>query len=128
MNARRQRHRKSCLEIGGVEHELDAPGLKLIRRGLLSNVYWACDESEEFKGYRPRTVRIHVDLSVADPHEVAAVIATVEEICNREQQAMLAWADGNIDDKQRLGPKYDGTLRSLIDLYKSDKELSYQRL
>lgn len=63
-----------------------------------------------------------------EPSDVAAVIATVEEICHREQQAMLAWADGHVDDKERLKPKFDGTMGSLIELYKSDKESSYQRL
>jgi hypothetical protein len=94
----------------------------------MTHVYWACDEAEKFKGYRPRTVRLHVDLTVTEPHDVASVIVTVEEICNREQQAMLAWADGSVSDRERLAPKYDGTVRSLIELYRSDKESSFQRL
>jgi predicted RNase H-like HicB family nuclease len=116
------------LVIGGVRRELDAPGLKMIRRELTTNVYWACDEADEFKAYFPRTVRIHVDLTVTEPEEVASVISTVEEVCQREQQAMLAWVDAGTPDHERLAPRYDGTLGSLIEIYRSDPESGFQRL
>ncbi|MBI1201944.1 MAG: hypothetical protein GC182_05480 [Rhodopseudomonas sp.] len=122
------RPRKSILEIGDQRVELDAPGLKVIRRKLERNVYWAVDEAEEFKGYKPRTVRIHVDLNARTPEGVHATASTIEEICAREQQALLSWADGNLHDRKRLAARFDGTLRSVIELYRSDPESGFQDL
>jgi hypothetical protein len=69
-----------------------------------------------------------VDLTSSDPVAIETSVLTIEEVCQREHQAMLAWADESIDDQERLKPRYDGTLGSLVDLYLSDKESSYQRL
>jgi hypothetical protein len=41
---------------------------------------------------------------------------------------MLAWLDGDVDDKKRLAPKFDGTLGSLADCYESDEDSAYQEL
>jgi hypothetical protein len=128
MSGRELRPRKASIEIGGQKIELDAPGMKVVRRKLEANVYWAADETDAFKGYRPRTVRIHVDLTVAAPEDVVATVATIEAICQREQQAMLAWVDGNVSDRTRLAPKFDRSLRSLIELYRSDPESGFQEL
>jgi hypothetical protein len=46
----------------------------------------------------------------------------------KQQNAMLAWLDGDVDDKERLAPKYDGTLGSLADCYESDEDSAYQEL
>jgi hypothetical protein len=121
-----QRSRKSVVEIGGQQIELSAPGLKQIRRKLTTHLYWAADEAEVCKGYLPRTVRIHVDLSLSEPEAVSATCAIIEDICQREQQAMLSWADGNRDDRKRLKPRFDGTIGSLAQLYKSDPESGFQ--
>jgi hypothetical protein len=119
---------RNTIAVGGHEYKIVAPGLKVIRRKFVSNVYWAAAEAEEFLSYRPRTVPIHVDLAVTDPDAVAALIATVEGICQREQQAMLAWADGAVTDKQRLRAKFDGTLGSVIELYRSDEESGFTQI
>jgi len=59
------------------------------------------------------------------PCDVAAVI---EVECQKQQSAMLAWLDGNVDDKERLAPKFNGTLGSLADCYESDEDSAYQEL
>lgn len=128
MSTRQPRPRNSILEIGDQRVELDAPGLKVIRRKLEKNVYWAADEAEEFKAYKPRTVRIHVDLDASTPDGVHATVSTIAEICQREQQAMLSWADGNLPDRKRLAARFDGTFRTLIEAYRSDPESGFQDL
>src|SRR5690348_341667 len=99
------RRRKSVIQIGGSRREVEAPGLKVIRRGMVSHVYWVCDEGERFVGYRPRTARIHVDLKASDPAAIELAVSEIEETCQREQQAMLAWADATVDDQERLKPR-----------------------
>jgi integrase len=122
------RRRKAFLQIGGKKFELHAPGLRVVSRGTSKDIYWACCKGPQFKAYKPRTVRIHADLDVSDPNLAEALIAQIEEICEREQQAMLSWADGHVDDNGRLKPKFDGTIGSLVALYMSDDESGYQRL
>jgi hypothetical protein len=85
------------------------------------------DEDAVNSGYSTKTVPIPVGLGVGNlaPCEVAAVI---EDECQKQQSAMLAWLDGDVDDKKRLAPKFDGTLGSLADCYESDEDSAYQEL
>ena len=122
MTSRISRSRKVTILIAGQAVQLNAPGLKAIKRGATQNLYWAKSEAEEFEEYPTKTVRIHVDLtSIA-----GCDLDLIESICRREQQAMWSWADDNMSDKDRLAPKYDGTVRSLAALYKSDEESAFQ--
>jgi hypothetical protein len=43
----------------------------------------------------------------------------------RERTARL---DGDVDDRKRLAPKFDGTIGSLADCYESDEDSAYQGL
>jgi hypothetical protein len=117
------RRRKSRLLIGGRQLELDAPGLKQIKRKDRLELYWAKGEDAVFSEYRPATVRIHVDLS--DP----SAASLIEGICRREQDAMLLWLeDRGLNDPDRLRPKFNGTFESLCELYQSDSESGYADL
>ena len=76
-----------------------------------------------FADYSPATVRIHVDLSDT------SAVEKVEDICRREQDAMLGWLEeATGGDKERLRPKFNGTFGSLCDLYESDGESGYADL
>lgn len=114
------RPRKCKIEIAGQVVELDAPGLKQVPRKneegkvVRIDLYWVVDE--EVSDYRPRTVRIHADLSSPES------AAFIERACKEQHSAMLAWQDGATDDKERLKPKYDGTVGSLADCYESDPD------
>jgi hypothetical protein len=122
MSSRVTRARKVTLKVGGQVIQLTAPGLKSIRRGPEQQVYWVKDEHPDFEFYPTKTVRIHVDLSSFE----ACDFDLIESICQREQQAMLAWVDGAVSDRSRLAPKYDGTVGSLVDLYEHDEESAFE--
>lgn len=123
MKTRTTRRRSVTVQLGEQSLEIEAPGFKTIRRGAERQYYWVKDDHAEFALYDPKTVRIYID--GPDPE---AVCERIKRICQREQEAMLSWADGNASDRERLGPKYDGTLKSLIDLYKHDEESSFRGL
>ena len=122
MTSRVTRARKVTLKVGGQVIQLTAPGLKSIRRGPERQLYWVKDEHPDFEFYPTKTVRIHVDLSSIE----ACDFDLIESVCQREQQAMLAWADGAVSDKSRLAPKYNGTVGSLVDLYERDEESAFE--
>lgn len=115
-----RRKRSSRLRIGGSIVELDAPGLKQVKRKGSVDLYWVKDEGLLFADYRPATVRIHVDIADPDAKE------TIERICQREQDAMFLWLDerGN-DDKERLAPKFNATMGSLCLVYEHDPESGF---
>ena len=114
-----KRKRLSRLRIAGELVELDAPGLKQIKRKNSVNLYWVKDESPLFADYRPATVRIHVDLTSPDAK------ATIELICQREQECLELWLENGDDDKERLKPKFNGTMESLCLLYEHDPESGF---
>jgi hypothetical protein len=120
MTSRASRRRPVTIQLAGQTIELDAPGLKTIRRGQRRQFYWIKDDGPDFKAYETKTVRIHVDETSPDAAE------RIKEICQREQAAMLEWADGNVSDEARLAPKYNGTMGSLVDLYLWDKESAFE--
>jgi integrase len=122
MTSRVTRARKVTHKVGGQVFQLTAPGLKSIRRGPERQLYWVKDEHPDFEFYPTKTVRIHVDLSSIE----ACDFDLIESVCQREQQAMLAWADGAVSDKSRLAPKYNGTVGSLVDLYERDEESAFE--
>jgi hypothetical protein len=117
------RRRSAKLVVGGSEVSITAPGLKQIKRDNRVDLYWVKDENPMFADYSPATVRIHVDLSDA------SAVEKVEDICRREQDAMLGWLEEAAGgDKERLRPKFNGTFGSLCDLYESDGESGYADL
>jgi hypothetical protein len=117
------RRRSAKLVVGGSEVSITAPGLKQIKRGSRVDLYWVKDENPMFADYSPATVRIHVDLSDA------SAVEKVEDICRREQDAMLGWLEeATGGDKERLRPKFNGTFGSICNLYESDEESGYADL
>ena len=123
MKTRTTRRRPVTVKLAEQSLEIQAPGFKAIRRGAEKQFYWIKDDHTEFMLYEPKTVRIYVE--GLDPE---AACERIQRVCMREQEAMLAWADDNASDRERLGPKYDGTLNSVIVLYTDDEESSFQNL
>ena len=117
------RNRSATVLIAGREVAVSAPGLKQIKRKDRVDLYWAKDETPLLADYSPATVRIHVDLSDT------SAIQKIEDICRREQDAMLRWLEeGTSGDKERLKPKFNGTFGSICNLYESDEESGYADL
>jgi hypothetical protein len=126
---KRRRKKLSTVTIAGEEFKIHAPGFKaILRKGAdVPSPYWVADEDAVNSGYPTKTVPIPVGLGFGNmaPRDVAAAI---EDECQKQQSAMLAWMDGGVDDRERLAPKFDGTIGSLADCYESDEDSAYQGL
>lgn len=122
MEPKKRRVRQSTLVIDGTEYRFSAPGFKRTdREGDNSpDYYWQAADDAVEAGYPTKTVPIKVDFS--DPH---AAIARIEERCGELHAEMLAWLDGDRDDRARLAAKFDGTVESLVDCYVSDEDSAY---
>jgi hypothetical protein len=110
MTRRPSRPRPAKLAIGGQIVQIDAPGLKVMRRsnGALQ-IYWVADETAVARGYPTKTRRLHVNL------DNPAAAQSIRDLCQIEQSAMLAWLDDPaIDERPRVA--HDGSLGSLVDL------------
>jgi hypothetical protein len=130
MTAPRRRRRTVTLKLNNSEYRFEAPGFKSIRRvDGMPDLYWVAPNDAVAAGYPTKTVRIHVDASSAEDNQQAeAIIAKIASECHSQQNAVLAWLDGEQDDRERLGPKFDGTIASLADCYESDVDSAYQEL
>jgi hypothetical protein len=122
----RRRRKLAKLKLGGTTYSIEAPGLKCISRSghALPDLYWVADEKAVNAGYPTKTVRIHLHKNGSHDE----IIELVKSTCRSEQNAMLAWLDGEKDDRERLAPKFDGTISSLADCYESDADSAYQEL
>jgi hypothetical protein len=89
--------------------------------------YWVASPDAVKAGYPIKTVPIPVGMGVGNrpPSEAADVIA---QECLKQQNEMLDWLDGKNEDRERLAPKYDGTLRSLAECYEHDEDSAYQQV
>ncbi|MCO5732854.1 integrase [Rhizobium sp. SSA_523] len=95
--------------------EIQAEGLKWIKRASRRVPYWVADEADVKNGYTPKTVNLD---RLRDQPDI--LVAR----CNLLQAEMMLWRAGF----RREVMKFDGTIRSLLDIYQRDPESSYQRL
>jgi hypothetical protein len=111
--------KRAPILVGGALIDLNAPGLEIRERGNRREVYWVARKDARKLGYVPRTVRLHGNPdSLADVQRMAqrCAVLTLE---------MKQWlADGGRDPR----PIFDGSLRSLIACYQTDKESPYRNL
>jgi hypothetical protein len=114
--------------VNGATVELDAPGLKIVR----NEPYWLPPKGAAARGYLPRTVRLHYPALtfslIADAIMIVgppADFAALARHCGILQAEMLEWL---VDPEGCEKPVYDGTLRSLINCYQTDKESPYHGL
>jgi hypothetical protein len=57
--------KRKPLVVNGVTVELDAPGLNVFERRGRVELYWKPNAEARKRGYVPRSVRLHFDLSTA---------------------------------------------------------------
>lgn len=95
--------------------EVQAEGLKWIKRANRRVPYWVADETDVKNGYVPKTVNL--DKFRDQPDILVAR-------CNLLQAEMMLWRAGF----RREEMKFDGTIRSLLTIYQRDPESSYQNL
>lgn len=97
----------------------DAPGHKVRKnRDGSRRHYWIAHFEYVKRGYTPKSVRVHHD---DDTPEGNLLIAAA---CRRFQAEMLAWGAGQRQDYSR----FDGTLKSLIRKYQTDRASPYHEL
>lgn len=96
-----------------------APGLKWrSRKGGRRVPYWVARAELVKRGYPLSTVPLHVPDGHPDP---AAFLA---DRCRLLQAEMLEWASGHQPERAT----FDGTLGTLIDVYRADRESPYSKL
>jgi hypothetical protein len=99
-----------------TQNERPPPGLKWRTRKRGPAVpYWFAD---------PRAVRAGYPVKSANLSAYADRPMVLRERCERLQAEMLLWMSGQM----KSAPQYDGTFRSLLDLYERDPESSYRDL
>lgn len=108
--------KRNPLLINGEPVEIDAPGLKLIKRHASVTPWWVCSDEARRRGYEPRTVRLHFDLSVP---------AQVEQMASRCRVLTLEQAKWLEAPHSKTKIVYTGLLGSLIDCYQKDPESPY---
>jgi hypothetical protein len=112
--------KRKPLVVNDVTVDLDAPGLKIIERSNGDvHQYWRCSEGARRRGYVPRTVRLHYDLTTPGGR------SELQHRCKVLTSEMLAWL-GDPEGQKR--PVYDGTVAALIRCYQTDKNSPYRGL
>ena len=96
-----------------------APGLSWRPRKDGKAAYWVAREDLVKKGFRPSTVRIHFD--PADPFHQAKIAAK----CRVLQAEMLTWQR---DGGAPRAAAFDGTFRSLIRIYETERSSPFHDL
>src|SRR5690349_7941188 len=92
-----------------------APGLKWRKLAGGPSPVWVADEVDVKNGYTPKTVNLK---HIADQPEM--LVAK----CNSLQADMLLWRAGYRRDLL----KFDGTFRSLLDVYELHERSPYRKL
>lgn len=92
-----------------------APGLKWRKLASGRSPVWVADEDDVKNGYLPKTVNLK---QFADQPEMLTAK------CNALQADMFLWRTGYRRDLL----KFDGTVRSLLDIYEMHEESPYRKL
>ncbi len=95
--------------------EIEAPGLKWIKRAKGKTPYWVADEIDVKNGYVPKTVNLSA--IKGDPEMLLAK-------CNVLQAEMMLWRKGYRSEALN----YDGTVKSLLKIYEHHEESPYHSL
>ena len=95
--------------------QIKAPGLKWRKLASGLSPVWVADEADVKAGYTPKTMNLK---HLGDRPEL--LVAT----CNSLQSDMLLWRAGY----KRSGLTFDGSIRSLIDIYQTHERSPYRQL
>lgn len=102
-----------------VPHVEEAPGLRWRRRNDQWEAIWRARADLIARGFTPKNQWLWRG------HEpTPAEVAEMQDTCRRLQDEMLAFSRGGLP---KVGT-YNGTLRSLIDCYQTDKLSTYHKL
>lgn len=105
------------LVVAGQQIEVTGKGFRLIeRRSGELHAYWYAPPRAAAAGYRPRQVRLHVDLKSMQS------IQDCFTRCNTLWNEMLDWMNGGKSDRR---PVYVGTVESLVHCYQTDPESTF---
>jgi len=104
--------KRAPLVVSGETVELAAPGLNAFERRGRLELYWKPNAEARKRGYVPRSVRLHFDLTTI------AGRLDLEHRCRVLNSEMFAWL-GDPEGEKRL--VYDGTVGALIRCYETDK-------
>lgn len=106
---------------------LKAPGLRWNPSRGHWVAYWAARPDLVKRGYTLKTQRLWPSSEVRGPIELTIDDWTeISASCRLLQSQMLTWANGgDLDDPLSI---YDGTFKSLIDVYERDPDSPYQNL
>lgn len=112
-------HKLRVLTVAGQQVEIDAPGLDIRGQGANRRIYWVCPKRGRRANFRPFVQRLHYDL------ESHADIERMAEHCRSLYGDMLTWlSDPNAANRV----VYDGTLKSLLDVWQQDPESPWHSL
>lgn len=100
-----------------------APGLEWRSRREGRVPIWVASAKARKAGYRPATVRLAAEAFAIEP--TSTEMASIAAACRRLQAEANEFLSGR---KQGTVPRYDGTLKSLIDLYQTHEASRYHAL
>lgn len=97
-----------------------APGLKWRKHANAREAIWRARADLIKRGYAPKNVRLWKGVELTEIDRLWIV-----DRCNACQNDMLLWSRGGLPGNL---PTFNGTLRSLIAHYQTDRDSPYQRL
>lgn len=112
-------HKLRALIVAGQNIEIDAPGLDIRGQGSNRRPYWVCPKRGRRANFRPFIQRLHYNLD--DYAEVERMAAH----CRSLYSDMRDWI-ANPDVQNRA--VYDGSLKSLFDVWQQDPESPWHGL
>lgn len=98
----------------------NAPGLIWRPRKDGFEARWQCRTDLAEKGFHTKSARLWAG---SNPTEIEKQM--IADACRRLQSEMLVWSKGGIP---QIGSGFNGTLRSLINLYQTDPDSRYQKV
>jgi hypothetical protein len=102
-----------------MDTRIKAPGLKIRRRANGVAYYWIARADAVKSGYPSGTINLsHLDNGT--PEGSALIVSQ----CEKQEAAMLYWLAGNRRERGR----YDGSLRSVFDVYETHPDSPFHGL
>lgn len=108
---------------------IEAPGLQWRRRATRWAAIWVCRGDIAKRGYSVKSIQLWPTSTTG----AAATELTADEwlaiasVCRKNQEEMLAWANGGIFENNPTA-LFDDTFASLIEIYKRDADSPYHAL
>src|SRR5438309_652147 len=102
----------------------DAPGLRWPSRRAGWVATWVARVDLVARGYTPRTQRLFPPSGQEWSEPGEADVKWIQSECRRLQRDMLAWAH----EGGHCATTFTGTLKSLIDSYRTDPDSRFQKL